>query len=82
MEARFVTGGISLKCYLTQAGEMKSPGLDELLLRPSKVVGNLWGKIKSRRVSFRGFKVLLNSLGNNSKCSMICTNWYEITHSA
>lgn len=26
--------------------------------------------------------MLLNSLGNNLKYSMICTNWYEITHSA
>lgn len=25
---------------------------------------------------------MLNTLGNNLKYSMICTNWYEITHSA
>lgn len=41
------------------------------------------GKINSRGVSFTGgVKVLLNSLGNNRKYSMICANWYEITHSA
>lgn len=41
------------------------------------------GKINLRGLSFReGVKVLLNSLGNNLKYSMICTNWYEITHSA
>lgn len=67
-----------------QAVEMRGPSLDKLLLRPAKKSRrNLWGNINSGGVTFRGgVKVLLNSLGNNLKYSMICTNWYEITHSA
>lgn len=63
---------------------MKSPSLDKLVLRSaqkSKAFRRGGGNI--RGVSFEGgVKLLLNSLGNNLKYSMICTNWYEITHSA